>query len=209
MCSSTLFANFVRFLNQTLFRRKNQAKRKRWFKLDTGLCFRNFPGSNAGHKEPNPSGQQLVNDDPRSVLVLSAEAVEFKESLALVAEYSGKEETSIVFNDYSLLIPQDENYCSILGTPGEFDEDDMWNAIDLNSVYEGFGETVQYERNEYVIDESDDNEVTGFRPGGKTLTLLKRRWLQLGIPMDMIEEREEQIEREEVMLVFVEYSVSL
>jgi len=184
MCSSTLFANFVRFLNQTLFRRKNKIKRKRWFKLDTGLCFRNFPGSNAGH------------------------AVEFKESLALVAEHSGKEETSIVFNDYSLLIPQDENYCSILGTPGEFDEDDMWNAIDLNSVYEGFGETVQYERNEYVIDESD-NEVTGFRTGGKTLTLLKRRWMQLGIPMDMIEEREEQIEREEVMLVFVEYSVSL
>ncbi len=181
MCSSTLFANFVRFLNLTLFRRKKQA------------------GSNAVNKEPNPSGQQLVNDDPRSVLVPSADAV----------EYSGKEETSIVFNDYSLLIPQDENYCSILGTPGEFDEDDMWNAIDLNSVYEGFGETVQYERNEYVIDESDDNEVTGFRPGGKTLTLLKRRWMQLGIPMDMIEEREEQIESEEVMLVFVEYSVSL
>jgi len=197
MCSSSLFENFVRFLNQTLFKRKNKIKRKRWFKLDTGLCFRNFPGSNAGHKEPNPSCQQL------------AEAVELKETLALVAEYSGKEETSIVFNEYSLFIPQDENHCSILGTPGEVDEDDMWNAIDLNSVYEGFGETVQYERNEYVIDDSDDNQVTGFRMGGKTLTLLKRRWLQLGIPMDMIEEREEQIEREEAMLVFVEYSVSL
>jgi len=105
-----------------------------------------------------------------------------KETTLVVKESVGLE----AFNEYSLFIPVDENFCSIFENSNREVYAENWKRLEFN----GCGDATGYEMNNYKIDDEEGNDLKVSEKGDSRLRV---QWIKMGIGRELLKEEDEEL----------------